>query len=720
MTCSKSAESKVSKFFVCLVSIACFFRAELSFNDELDKLVDEKVIESIVVEGVRDRLYRDGELKDSTIKTELVNAQQLKDKQASSLVDALQAAVGIRVSNECSLCGAKRVIINGLKGEHTNVLVDGIPVHTMISGFYGLDSASTAGVGSIEIARGSGASLTSPEAIGGTVNLISKMPSKNKMEGDFSFGPDGYQKVSLMLAGLNRDGSSRSSLVFQSDTRDQFDGDQNGVSESPSLNNKSLTIMGSHDFNDETNVRLRLNFTDSEVFGGPMLGKDTNSIASALASVNQGSSSRLFALDDVNEIYEGNAWETSEWVRTERRETVVTLLHDFKSSINALFSFADISHLQDSFYEGIDYLADDKMQYMDARFNYSVSENHFLTFGGDRRSESMRSISNALVDNPNYKSDSFDYNVFGFYIQDSWTPNDQLDAELALRFDRIEANFIGNTDKKNEIDRFIVSPRLDMRYRHNEDWQSRWSAGRGYRAPLSFFESDHGILDSQKGYLVDINEPERSVGVNYSLNYAAEKVVSTLSFAHTEVKNLATLSETRLGVPVLTQLSDTSSVSAFDLAVSYQWTPFLNLGFSSEAYDYNSVFIESFSIAPVEKRMILSSLWNKKNWRISADLAFIAERNLVRFGYAGFDNKSGTKLKPQTAPAYRNLDIKITYTTSETVKIYLGALNIFDYNQAAEESSPLFFDEMGGYDVTYIFAPMRGRTAYFGFYLDFG
>ena len=712
---------KVTNYaFICVTALIFSFWVESALNQELDGVIKDQIIELVTVEGVRDRLYQAGELKDSISKTELVNAQQLKDQQASSLIDALQSAIGIRVSNECSMCGAKRVMINGLKGEHTNVLVDGIPVHTMISGFYGLDAVSMTGVGSIEIARGAGASLISPEAIGGTINLVSKIPTKNQMELDLSKGEGGYQKFALMLAGINSDGTSQGSLVIQSDARNQFDGDHNGVSESPYLDNKSVTINGSHDFNYSTNVRLRLNHTNSEVFGGPILGGIAESISLALSSFDQGSSVNLFNGNDVNERYIGEPWETAEWVSTERQELVFSLLHDFDSPLNATFSVADISHIQDSFYEGIDYFADDAMRYIDARFNYDLSDQHFLTFGADNRSESMRSVSRALVNNPDYMSDSFDYDVLGIYIQDSWTPNDKFNAEFALRFDQIEANFISNTDKTKEIDQILMSPRVDMRYRHGEDWESRWSFGRGYRAPLSFFESDHGILDAEKGYLVDITEPERSIGVNYSLNYAANKTVSTLSFARTKVDNLATLDKTASGVPVLTQLPDTAVVDAFDWVVSYQWTPFINLGFSAEVYNYNSNFIQSFAIAPIEKRVTLNGLFDRQNWRISAAVSYIADRNLIDYDYGGFDNKDGSGLKPKIAPAYINTDMKVSYKISNTTKVYFGALNLFDYNQAADESSPLLFDEAGGYDVTYIFAPLRGRTAYFGFDLDFG
>ena len=703
-----------------LAALVCAFLPSLALTEEFKKKGQESVIELIVVQGVRQRLYKAGELKNSISKTELLSSQQLKDKQASSLTDALQAALGVRVSNECSMCGAKRVMINGLKGEHTNVLIDGIPMHTMLSGFYGLDAAAMAGVGTVEIARGAGASLISPEAIGGTINLVSKIPSKNQIEIDISTGEDGYQKAAVMLAGINQSGSSQGSLVVQKDTRDQFDGDSNGVSESPFLDNQSVTLTGSHDFSYSTNFRMRVNHTESEVFGGPVLGDNVDSIRSALGSFAEGESDHLFVDGDVTGRYIGNSWQTAEWVSTKRNEILINLLYDFESKLNATLSVANISHVQDSFYEGIDYYADDTMRYLDARFNYELSGQHFLTFGADSRRERMRSKSNALINNPDYMSDSFDYNVLGFYIQDSWTPNDKFDTEFALRFDHIQADFVDSDEIGKEIDQTMISPRVDMRYSHDDDWQSRLSFGKGYRAPLSFFESDHGILDAEKGYLVEVTEPERSFGINYSLNYTVGKVVSTFSLARTEVDNLATLGQTAEGVPVLTQLTETAQVTAVDWTLNYQYTELFNLEISAEIYDYNAVFKDSFAIAPTEKRATLSGLWDNQQWRISSSASWVERRDLSDYGYTGFDKNNGFGSKPTVAPAYFNLDTKIAYQISGNVELYFGALNLLDYNQAGDESSPLLFDESGGYDVTYIFATMRGRTAYIGFDLDFG
>jgi hypothetical protein len=44
------------------------------------------------------------------------------------------------------MCGYKRVTLNGLAGHHTTFLIDGLPAHTLVSGFYGPDALSIAGV----------------------------------------------------------------------------------------------------------------------------------------------------------------------------------------------------------------------------------------------------------------------------------------------------------------------------------------------------------------------------------------------------------------------------------------------------------------------------------------------------------------------------------------------------------------------------------------------
>ena len=178
-------------------------------------------------------------------------------------------------------------------------------------------------------------------------------------------------------------------------------------------------------------------------------------------------------------------------------------------------------------------------------------------------------------------SDAFDYDVSGAYLQDTWTVNDDFEIKAALRVDSVTADFTDPSKPGIEIDETVVSPRLDARYFHTDFWVSRFSAGRGYRAPLSFFETDHGLLDGGVGFEIDVDALERSQSYSYALSYEGSRLSSTLSATWTEVDDLAQLSETSAGVPLMTQLSESASVSALDWAVSYRFC----LLYTSDAAD---------------------------------------------------------------------------------------------------------------------------------------
>ena len=688
-------------------------------NEVKSQQTADDSIEKIEVMGVRKRLKSSGALKDNIAKTELLTDDYIQNTQSANLADAIKNAVGIRVSNECSMCGVKRVMINGMKGEHTNVLIDGVPMHTMLSGFYGMDSVATSGIGSIEIARGAGASLTAPEAIGGTVNMVTQDAQEDGVAIDLATGNDGYRKASFVGSHVSEDDKNHVTLIAQYDNKDQFDGDNNGVNESPMMTNKSATLHFSHDLSYTDNIRFRYSQSSSEVFGGPVIGDTTHSIADALSSVQYGEAEQLFVNNDVRERYIGNAWETTEWIKTDREEFSTQWLHEFNSDLNVTVSAAYVDHQQDSFYEGIDYYADDKMYYLSTRFNYYVSDTHLLTFGLDHRNEEMRSDSQALELLNNYVSDSFDYITTGIYLQDTWTPSDDIEVAAAVRIDKIKADFVDPSKQGVEIDKTLVSPRIDMRYLHNDQITSRLSLGQGYRAPLSFFESDHGILDAGQGYHINVDSPEKSHSINYSLNYDGEKLSSTLSLAHTRVKNLAALTFDEQDTPVLSQLDDTASVTAMDIAVNYQVLEQWALSFIAEQYNYNQTFKESFGIAPIERRISLSSDVDYQGWDIITSATWVASRDLSDYGYEGFNVNDGTGLKSTQADAYVTVDLKIVKAITEQFKFYIGANNLFDFTQVEDRDSPLFFDADGGYDVAYIYGPLRGRTAYAGVSYEF-
>ena len=688
-------------------------------------------LEEIHVTGVRQRLEQAGVVTDAIMKTEVIGALAIENKNALNLSEAIANTPGVRVSNECSMCGVKRIMLNGMKGEQTTILMDGLPVHTMISGFYAVDAIATTGIDRIEIARGAGASLIAPEAIGGTINVITREAMENGIELDLAGGELGNEKLGFVGTAVSQDHATGVTIVGQRDVRDQVDEDRNRISEAPYQENVSLIARVSHDVNQHNNVVLRLANISSEIFGGPMLGERfADGKAASIGAVLNGFDNladddfALFVGGDVRNNYIGKAWQSSEWIKTLRDEISLNWLSELNSNWNVTLSASSAEHKQDSFYEGFDYYAEDQMNYLDVRFNVVASSTHLITFGIDNRNEEMRSDSRVGESNPDYVADSFDYNVSGLYIQDTWQASDKFELAFALRSDQIEADFVDPNKPGVEIDESIVSPRLDMRYLHNDQWTSRFSAGRGYRAPLSFFETDHGILDGELGFVIDVDELERSNSFTYALSYSGNNLTLTTSLASTEVENLAALDETPTGVPLLTQLDEDATVTTADIALGFQPIDNLTFNLTFENFDYDAAFKSSYAIAPIEQRVTFNADWDVAGWDLFTNLVWIGSRELTDYGIEGYNAADvagvvASSLKATNVPAYWTLDLKISKELTENFSIYIGANNVLDYTQAADEDSPLFYDADAGYDVAYIYGPLRGREAYLGLKTSF-
>lgn len=711
--------------------LAILLSPQLVVAEEVDS-AETANIERMSVIGVRQRLEQAGTLANTIMKTEVINATTIENKNAVNLSEAIDNSPGVKVSNECSMCGVKRIMLNGMKGEQTTILVDGLPVHTMISGYYAVDAIPTTGIERIEVARGAGASLIAPEAIGGTINIISYEPTENGAELDVSAGENGYRKMGFLGKGVSEDGRTRATLVAQYDDRDQFDADHNKVNEAPQQENRSLTARVSQDVTDTDNLVLRIANIQSEIFGGPMLGSTfADGTASSIGNVLSGfddqfsEPQQLFEDGDVRKPFTGKAWETTEWIKTERNEASLAWLKEFSDDWNMHLAASYAEHKQDSFYEGFDYTAEDKMWFFDARFNYLLTENQLLTFGADLRTEEMRSHSRAGSANPNYASDSFDYDVKGVYIQDTWQATEALEIAMALRYDTITADFTDPNKPGTELDESILSPRLDVRLRHNDEWTSRVSAGRGYRAPLSFFETDHGILDGSLGFDIDIDELERSNSASYALSYEGEKLTSTASIAWTEVEHLAALTTNDLGIPLLTQPDEKATVITSDIALGYRLTDDMTLSLTAEHFDYDSVFKSSYAIAPIEERLTLTFDWDVNDWEFFANVVWVGSRDLSKYGYEGYNRLDANgqvdpdSKKTTDAPSYLTVDLRVSYQLNEYLSLYSGVSNLFDYTQAGDEETPLFYDAEGAFDVGYIYGPLRGREIYAGMKLAF-
>jgi len=665
-------------------------------------------IGTVTVEDVTERLERTGALRDVIVKTEVVTAKEIQKKQATNLAEAIKNEAGIQVATGCSMCGMKRVRINGMKGEHTTVLIDDVPMHSTVSSYYGLDALATAGVSSIDIARGAGASLIAPGAIGGVINVKSLKATKDSLFIDMAGGNDDYKALSAVGTAVSEDKKTRATVSMQKTTQGQWDADDNGVNESPEMENKSISVRLSHDLTDNDNVDFRYTTQSSNVFGGPVTDDHNGAI------MDDSSRGVSFVGGDVRNNYTGNKLDTLEAIDTDREEYILRWTHEINSESNFVATASYAKQIQDSIYEGDTYYSDDDTYYADFRYNNMLTDEHFLTVGADMKNEEMDSTQNVSLNEDDFKMQSF-----GAYIQDTWTPTDNLEIAAAIRLDHIEVDW---TDQAGtEIDKTIVVPRLHIKYDHGNGFASRASAGQGYRAPLTFFESEHGVL-GPNGFDIDITDIEKSNSADYSLSYDSGRTTATASINWTQIENLAYIDDETTDTPTLKNATETMNVVVSDIVAGYQLTPEFSIGASYEYFHYDDEYKAAQFLAEIEQRAKLMLDYESNGWAANMTAVWVGSRDLSEYGYEGYniwDGDTASSLKDTDAPAYYTVDFKVSKDINKNFTLYAGVQNLFDYTQAGEGDSPLFYDDAGEYDVGFIYGPLRGRQMYAGLQAKF-
>jgi len=685
-------------------------------------------LEAIEVENARERMEREGQLKDVVQQTEVVTEQKIRDKNAGTLADVVDQESGVNVNNSCSMCAIKRVMINGLKGEHTTVLVDGVPMHSTVSSYYGMDAITASGIERVEIARGAGASLIAPEAIGGTINIVTKEADRDGLIADVAGGEHGYRKAAVVGTAVSDDGASRTTVSAQYDNQDQFDGDSNGVSENPARDNRSVVAKFSRDLGAADTIDLRVGAFRSTTFGGPTGIDRHEGIRSETVDGASADSGEFFRDGDVRKQWTGNPWETLEIIDTEREEYTLRWTHQMGMAGNLQVTGSLVDHEQDSYYEGFDYANEDRTRFGDVRFNRALGMSHLITVGVDYKDERMRSESRA-AEEMGIDGDDFDHRDLGVYFQEIWTPSRSLEVKLAARVDRITTDWTQKTAEGDEIDTTLVAPRAHVRWNHSAHWSSRFAAGRGYRTPLTFFESDHGLLED--GFAIDVDEVESSRSASYALSYESERASATASVAHTRVEDLAFIETDGVARPTLRNSNETARVTTADIAAGAELGGGFRVDASAVHFAYSDDYKQTFIVAPVEDRIRLQGAFEHGPWRLNGTVTWVGPRDLTEYGYGGRYNRwddadddgvvdSGELKDPKEtdAPAFFTVDLKVARDFGETFSGYIGVDNLLDYSQAGDEETPLFYEGQPGeeatFDVAHVYAPLRGRVLYAG------
>lgn len=153
----------MKKYFL---SVVLFFVSEVC----LAQNPTEQTLPNVVVTATRTELSPE----QLTTSLTVVTAEEIRERQAETVLGALRAVPGLDVVQSGSRGNIASVFIRGSDSDHVLVLIDGVEVNSATAGGFDFAHLTTENVERIEILRGSGGTLYGSQAIGGVIHVITK------------------------------------------------------------------------------------------------------------------------------------------------------------------------------------------------------------------------------------------------------------------------------------------------------------------------------------------------------------------------------------------------------------------------------------------------------------------------------------------------------------------------------------------------------------------
>ncbi|MBT7242638.1 MAG: TonB-dependent receptor plug domain-containing protein, partial [Flavobacteriaceae bacterium] len=244
-------------------------KLELNFNlNENLNLLDE-----IVLTG--SKTYK--RQTNSAVIVGVINSETLNNIQACNLSEGLKFQPGLRVETDCQTCNYTQLRMNGLAGGYSQILINGRPIFSPLTGLYGLEQLPTNMIERIEVVRGGGSSLYGSSAIGGTVNIITKVPKKNSYELNSFYQNINGKADDIVFSGnaslVSENKNSGVAFFFNHRDRDWYDENDDNYSELPKLEN---TSFGTNLFflpKDNQKLEISISNLNEYRYGGEMVEK---------------------------------------------------------------------------------------------------------------------------------------------------------------------------------------------------------------------------------------------------------------------------------------------------------------------------------------------------------------------------------------------------------------------------------------------------------------
>ena len=446
---------------------------------------DNFMIDEVVVSANRNEISR----KDAPVVVSVAALPLFEAVNSVDLAKSLNYVTGLRVENNCQNCGFPQVRINGLEGPYSQVLINSRPIVSALSGVYGLEQIPVNMIERVEVVRGGGSALFGANAVGGTVNIITKDPVSNSFSLTSNFagygGTSWEQSVGANASLVSPDNMYGIAVYANYRNRNPYDHDGDGFSELGKINLNTFGLRTyyrpvhngrlSLEYHTTNELRRGGNRFDFEPHESDITEQTKHVINSGGISYDQGWRGYKHKLSVFASVQHT---DRNSYYGAQRDPNAYGKTNDLTWVAGATYTW----QITKCFFSPATFMAG---------IEYQENRLHDVMTGYNR---DMRQ----------------DVRIGSAFVQNEWN----------MRYFSILAGL--RMDKHNLIDKPIFSPRVNLLYKPFSDLQARLTYSTGFRAPQAYDEDLHVTAVGGEGVQIELADnlkEERSNSFSGSVDW---------------------------------------------------------------------------------------------------------------------------------------------------------------------------------------------------------
>lgn len=683
-------------------------KAEIQVSEDVNQTLNFKlesafsIINDVVITGTKTFKRK----TDSPVIVSILTTKAMSDVQACNLSEGLKFQPGLRIETDCQTCNYTQLRMNGLGGGYSQILVNGRPVFSPLTGLYGLEQLPVNMIEKIEVVRGGGSSLYGSSAVGGTVNVITKIPTKNMYDISYTNqlvnGQTSDHQINANTSVLTKSKKTGVSLFVNSRNRGAYDHNQDNFSELPILENRAFGANFFTRITDDQKLEFSLSNLREYRYGGEIVEGPAHLAAQ-------------------NEERNTNVWMASADYHinfNDGKSSFITYAA-FQNTLRDHFTGIQPDDPEElaSYIENPPYGDSDVSTYnIGVQLNHELKQfwvgSNILTFGTEYVYDDVYDE----IPSYNYLIDQTTQNV-GAFAQSDWEITQKWNVLAGVRM-----------DQHNFVDGLVFSPRMSLLYKPKSLSQLRLNYAKGFRAPQAF-DADLHIAFAGGGIsrisLAEGLEQENSHSFSASWNYdkPTEDYVFgyTLEGFYTRLENgfvTESVGEDEFGELFVKRNGQGASVQGItaELRANYKRKYQCESGFTLQQSrnDEAVVYVDGvegtrdFIRTPNAYGFVTLSMELIES--LSVNMNYIYTGSMLVPHFAGAENQLVDELFGSNP--FSELSVRGAYTLGlpkikSNVQIFAGVKNIFNSYQDD-------FDIGKDRDSNFIYGPSSPRTFFIG------